>query len=178
MNPVHIVLVCFIVIVSASPLISNRKDNQHHVLLVAEPKYNALENNSSTEAYKNVLHIPFTGPYVGPRMIKPKQFDSNDVVEGRKKSKLKKLKKIFLPIIIFVLVKALVFIPMALFILSFKAWNAIQLSFVSFVAAAAVAVWKFCTKVNQDVSPPLIHAGPDLDGIDPHLLAYNGYVPY
>ncbi|CAG9817454.1 unnamed protein product [Phaedon cochleariae] len=65
-------------------------------------------------------------------------------------------KKIFVPILIFILIKAMTLIPLALGVLGIKAWNAIQLSFVSFVSALAMAVWKLCSKVHHE-PPQIIH---------------------
>ncbi|XP_050310621.1 uncharacterized protein LOC126746409 isoform X2 [Anthonomus grandis grandis] len=74
--------------------------------------------------------------------------------EARKKSKIK---KIFVPILVFIFIKAITLIPLALGLLSIKAWNAIQLSFVSFVTTIALAVWKLCSKVNGDQPQPQIY---------------------
>ncbi|VEN61887.1 unnamed protein product [Callosobruchus maculatus] len=95
-----------------------------------------------------------------------------------------KIKKALMPIAIFVIIKAMILIPLALGLLGFKAWNAMQLAFISFVSASALAIWKFCTKVHQDQAPAIVHAA-----WDPHHLhtdrtdlsqqvAYSAYAPY
>lgn len=73
------------------------------------------------------------------------------IVSGRKS----KFKKIAAPIIIFVLLKAIIFIPLALGIVGLKAWNAMQLSFVSFVATIGLAVYQLCKKISDDTAPPI-----------------------
>nr|XP_023027491.1 uncharacterized protein LOC111515498 [Leptinotarsa decemlineata] len=104
------------------------------------------------------------------------KFGSGSEVQARKKSKLK---KIFVPILIFILIKAMTLIPLALGILGIKTWNAIQLSFISFVSALAMAVWKLCSKISHP-PPQIIH-----NAWDPHLhhdrsdlgqqMAYSAY---
>lgn len=79
-------------------------------------------------------------------------------------------------------------IPLALGVLSLKTWNAIQLSFISFVTTLGMAVWKLCTKVNGDhPQPQVIHEAYDphhhhyaasrSDQIQGAEMAYNGYAP-
>lgn len=82
-------------------------------------------------------------------------------------------------------------IPLALGILGIKTWNAIQLSFVSFVTTLALAVWKLCSKVNGDhPHPQVIHETFDPHHFDHHhiaasrsdqmegvQMAYNAYAP-
>lgn len=85
-----------------------------------------------------------------------------------------------MPILLIVLLKALILIPLALGITGFKAWNAIQLSFVSFVVSIGLAIWKLCTKISHDKPPAIIHAaaGWDYDRADAttgQQLAYNAY---
>lgn len=59
-----------------------------------------------------------------------------------------KLKKLFIPLFVFVLLKAMTLIPLALGVLGLKAWNALQLSFFSFITAFALAVFQLCKKVR------------------------------
>ncbi|XP_060529382.1 uncharacterized protein LOC132703882 [Cylas formicarius] len=112
------------------------------------------------------------------------KFDADSEVQARKKSKIK---KIFIPILVFILIKAMTLIPLALGILAIKAWNAIQLSFISFVTTLAMAVWKLCSKVSGDHPPPpqIIHehwdphhyAAARSDDIEGMQMAYSGYAP-
>jgi hypothetical protein len=111
------------------------------------------------------------------------RFNSGSQVEARKKSKLK---KIFVPIFIFILIKAMVMIPLALGILAIKTWNALQLSFVSFVVALALGVWQLCKKVSGDsVHPHIVAHSPwELDKIaargfneEAQKMAYAAYAP-
>lgn len=58
-----------------------------------------------------------------------------------------KLKKIVIPIMVFVLLKAMTLIPLALGVLGLKAFNALQLSFFSFIVSIALAIFQLCKKV-------------------------------
>ncbi|CAF4838431.1 unnamed protein product [Pieris macdunnoughi] len=75
-----------------------------------------------------------------------------------------KLKKIIVPILVFVLLKAMTLIPLAIGVLGLKAWNALQLSFFSFVVSVGLAIFQLCKKFTQiaaDNSHPQIAAhGP------------------
>ncbi|XP_014291121.1 uncharacterized protein Osi19 [Halyomorpha halys] len=76
-------------------------------------------------------------------------------VEG--KGKKKKLRKLLVPIVVFVLLKAMTLIPLALGVLGLKAWNALQLSFFSFVTSLALAIFNLCKKVASDSTVPVAH---------------------
>jgi hypothetical protein len=52
------------------------------------------------------------------------------------------------------LLKALTLIPLFIGILGIKAWNALQLSFGSFVLSFALAIFQFCKKLAGDSAPP------------------------
>ncbi|KAF2893999.1 hypothetical protein ILUMI_12177 [Ignelater luminosus] len=80
----------------------------------------------------------------------------NGVQEARKS----KLKKIIIPIFIFILLKAITLIPLALGVLGLKAWNALQLSFFSFVVSIALAVFQLCKKIAADGHPQIAAHGP------------------
>ena len=67
-------------------------------------------------------------------------------VEARKS----KLKKVFIPIMVVVLLKAMTLIPLALGVLGLKAWNALQLSFFSFITATGLAIFTLCKKVSNE----------------------------
>ncbi|CAG9760738.1 unnamed protein product [Ceutorhynchus assimilis] len=80
---------------------------------------------------------------------------SGNAVEGRKKSKVK---KVLAPILIILLLKAITLIPLALGILGIKTWNALQLSFFSFVTSVVLAVWKICSKFSDHHhAPHVVH---------------------
>lgn len=76
--------------------------------------------------------------------FKLKLSDKSNGVESRKS----KLKKVFIPIMIFVLLKAITLIPMALGVLGLKAWNSLQLSFFSFMVSVGLAIFQLCKKVK------------------------------
>lgn len=67
---------------------------------------------------------------------------------GVSESRKSKLKKIAIPILTFVLLKAITLVPLGLGILGIKAFNALQLSFFSFVISVALAVFQLCRKVR------------------------------
>ncbi|XP_014250016.1 uncharacterized protein LOC106666965 [Cimex lectularius] len=110
--------------------------------------------------------------------------DSGDIVEG--KGRKSKLRKMLVPLVVFVLLKAMTLIPLALGVLGLKAWNALQLSFFSFVTSLALAIFNLCKKVASDGTVPVAHAFaepyhyaarnlivPEVD--DAQELAYRGY---
>jgi len=77
-------------------------------------------------------------------------------------------------------------VPLFIGALGLKAWNALQLSFFSFVISVALAIFQLCKKIAADASPPqLIAHGPwdaspaqyqAARGSDPHTLAYSSYI--
>lgn len=71
------------------------------------------------------------------------KFNSSPV-ESRKS----KLKKVAIPILTFILLKVITLVPLGLGILGIKAFNALQLSFFSFVISVGLAVFQLCRKVN------------------------------
>ncbi|CAH2059290.1 unnamed protein product, partial [Iphiclides podalirius] len=115
------------------------------------------------------LPIADTKVTVSPRNLENDELSLNikfnkegarSVGEARKA----KLKKIIVPILVFVLLKAMTLIPLAIGVLGLKAWNALQLSFFSFVVSVALAIFQLCKKFTQiaaDNSHPQIAAhGP------------------
>ncbi|KDR24516.1 uncharacterized protein LOC110828620 [Zootermopsis nevadensis] len=116
--------------------------------------------------------------------LKFDQEDSADNATEARRRKKSKLKKILVPIAIFLLLKALTLIPLFIGILGIKAWNALQLSFGSFVLSFALAIFQLCKKLAGDSAPPqpiVAHASGwesqrSLDtGFDAHNLVYNAY---
>lgn len=88
-----------------------------------------------------------------------------------------KLKKLFVPLFVFVLLKAMTLIPLALGVLGLKAWNALQLSFFSFITAFSLAIFQLCKKVSSK-SPPacgyflnFLHSQLAADSHHPHIAA-------
>lgn len=70
---------------------------------------------------------------------------NNAPVESRKS----KLKKVAIPILTFILLKVITLVPLGLGILGIKAFNALQLSFFSFVISVGLAVFQLCRKVRN-----------------------------
>jgi hypothetical protein len=107
--------------------------------------------------------------------------DDSDVVAGRKS----KLRRIFIPILVFLLLKIITLVPLFIGALGLKAWNALQLSFFSFVISVALAIFQLCKKIAADSGPPQIVAHGHFDpsaaqysvarSSDPHTLAYRSY---
>ncbi|OAD62718.1 hypothetical protein WN48_06917 [Eufriesea mexicana] len=75
------------------------------------------------------------------------KFGQGRAVEEARKSKLK---KVVIPILVFVLLKAMTLIPLAIGVLGLKAWNALQLSFFSFIVAVGMAIFQLCKKIAAD----------------------------
>lgn len=86
------------------------------------------------------------------------KFGQGRGVEEARKSKLK---KVVIPILVFVLLKAMTLIPLAIGVLGLKAWNALQLSFFSFIVAVGMAIFQLCKKIAADGhgAPLAAHGG-------------------
>lgn len=106
-----------------------------------------LENDEMTVSIK--LAPEARSAVEGNRVTQPQNirnlYDKCDLYFPARKSKLK---KILVPIMVFVLLKAMTLIPLALGVLGLKAFNALQLSFFSFVASIALAIFQLCKKVS------------------------------
>lgn len=116
--------------------------------------------------------------------LKFDQEDSSDNATEARRKKKSKLKKILIPIAVFLLLKALTLIPLFIGILGIKAWNALQLSFGSFVLSFALAIFQLCRKLVGDPAPPqpiVAHTSGwesqrSFDtGFDAQNLAYSAY---
>jgi hypothetical protein len=70
--------------------------------------------------------------------------------------------------LVFVLLKAMTLIPLAIGVLGLKAWNALQLSFFSFVISVALAIFQLCKKIAADASQTQAFHAP----YDPHYSAH------
>lgn len=98
------------------------------------------------------------------------------------------MKKVIVPVLVFVLLKAMTLVPLALGVLGIKAWNALQLSFFSFVISLALAVFQLCKKLASDHgSGHVLAHGPwdsyqaahyaarSLSSTDAQNMAYNAH---
>ncbi|CAG9817455.1 unnamed protein product [Phaedon cochleariae] len=116
------------------------------------------------KTHKVSIKMPFVGTItIGARNLDSDELDFNlnfggtEVVEGRKS----KLKKILIPILVFILLKAITVVPLALGVLILKAWNALQLSFFSFVISTGLAIFQLCKKIAENNAHAQISAhGP------------------
>lgn len=80
--------------------------------------------------------------------------------QGRDEARKSKLKKVVIPILVFVLLKAMTLIPLAIGVLGLKAWNALQLSFFSFIVSVGMAIFQLCKKIAADSHGAPIAHGP------------------
>lgn len=85
------------------------------------------------------------------------KFGQGRAVDEARRSKLK---KVIIPILVFVLLKAITLIPLAIGILGLKAWNALQLSFFSFIVSVGMAIFQLCKKIAADSHAAPIAHGP------------------
>lgn len=115
--------------------------------------FDNIENFIQTHDVTFQLPLADTKVTVSPRNLDNEELSVNikfgsegarSVGEARKA----KLKKIIVPILVFVLLKAMTLIPLAIGVLGLKAWNALQLSFFSFVVSVALAIFQLCKKVS------------------------------
>ncbi|XP_036674827.3 uncharacterized protein Osi19 isoform X1 [Drosophila suzukii] len=67
-----------------------------------------------------------------------------------KKGKKHRLRKLAMPILVLILLKAITVIPMAIGILKIKAFNALALGFFSFIVSVGLAIFQLCKKIAHD----------------------------
>lgn len=85
-----------------------------------------------------------------PKQLNEDEMNLNVKFAGvEERGKKHKLKKIMVPILVFILLKAMTLVPLALGVLGLKAWNALQLSFFSFIISFGLAVFQLCKKVRS-----------------------------
>ncbi|XP_055586226.1 uncharacterized protein LOC129738922 [Uranotaenia lowii] len=149
----------------------------------------------NVEQYLKSHDVTFKLPVADAKItVSPRNIDNEELSltvsfpksSGRSvgEARKSKLKKIVIPIMVFVLLKAMTLIPMALGILGLKAWNSLQLSFFSFIVSVGLAIFQLCKKIAADNHHPHIaahgpwdtrsfgSAQPEFAGQD---LVYNAY---
>ncbi|XP_026754035.1 uncharacterized protein LOC113514217 isoform X1 [Galleria mellonella] len=131
--------------------------------------FDSIENFIQSHDVSFQLPLADTKVTVSPRNLDQDELSLNikfnkDGARSVGEARKAKLKKIIVPILVFVLLKAMTLIPLAIGVLGLKAWNALQLSFFSFVVSVALAIFQLCKKFTQiaaDNSHPQIAAhGP------------------
>ncbi|XP_072389934.1 uncharacterized protein [Diabrotica undecimpunctata] len=172
------------------------KRNNYASNEIESRSYDNLED--SVEDYIKKHDVKFRVPLIGDVTVDSSALDSEQVEvkwnfgsgraldEGRKHKK-SKIKKILSPILIFILLKAITLVPFAIGVLGLKAWNGLQLAFISFIISAGLAIFQLCQKLAADHAHAHIStAGPwesvgssqwgrSLDEDDAQKLAYSAY---
>ncbi|XP_073820281.1 DUF1676 domain-containing protein Osi19 isoform X1 [Musca autumnalis] len=99
------------------------------------------------------------------------KFSGDGVVEGKgkkgsifKKGKKHRLRKMAMPIMVLILLKAITIIPMAIGILKIKALNALGLGFFSFLVSVGLAIFQVCKKIASEHHSAHITAHGPWDG--------------
>lgn len=87
-----------------------------------------------------------------------------------------KIRKILVPIMIFILLKAMTLVPLAIGVLGLKAWNALQLSFFSFIISIALAIFQLCKKIASDSAAPAVHAAGPWEYSAAHYAAARNFL--
>ncbi|ENN79234.1 uncharacterized protein LOC109535122 isoform X1 [Dendroctonus ponderosae] len=131
--------------------------------------------------------VTFKVPVIGDVTVDSRKLDDDEInfklnfgSEVEERGKKHKLKKVFIPILTFILLKAITVVPFIIGVLAFKAWNGLQLSLMSFVIASGLAIFQLCQKLASDSHAPVILDHPpaqykrSLD--DSQQLAYSAYV--
>ncbi|XP_073820283.1 DUF1676 domain-containing protein Osi19 isoform X2 [Musca autumnalis] len=90
------------------------------------------------------------------------KFSGDGVVEG--KGKKHRLRKMAMPIMVLILLKAITIIPMAIGILKIKALNALGLGFFSFLVSVGLAIFQVCKKIASEHHSAHITAHGPWDG--------------
>lgn len=145
------------------------------------------------EEYIQSHDVTFKLPFESQVTLGARNLDSDELnlklkFSEEARGKKSKLKKIIVPIMVFILLKAITLIPLALGVLGLKAWNALQLSFFSFVISVALAIFQLCKKIASDnVPPPITAHGPwdsayasrsfdePQPSVDAQEMAYSAY---
>lgn len=100
--------------------------------------------------------LPIAGAKVtvSPRNLEEEELNVNINFSGEEEARASgiaprksKLKKIVVPILIFVLLKVMTVVPLLFGVLGLKAWNALQLTFFSFIVSFGLAIFQLCKKV-------------------------------
>lgn len=124
---------------------------------------------SKVQAYLATHDATFKLPFDSEVRVSARNLDEDQLSfdvkfgEGRavQEARRSKLKKVIIPILVFLLLKALTLIPLAIGVLGLKAWNALQLSFFSFVVSVGLAIFQLCKKIAADShAAPLAAHGP------------------
>lgn len=90
------------------------------------------------------------------------KFAGDGVVEG--KGKKHRLRKMIMPLMVLILLKAMTVIPMAIGILKIKAFNALALGFFSFIVSVGLAIFQLCKKIAAEHHSAHITAHGPWDG--------------
>ncbi|XP_012255483.2 uncharacterized protein LOC105685706 [Athalia rosae] len=123
----------------------------------------------TVQSYLASHDVTFKLPFESSVKVSPRNIDDDELTfnvkfgEGRavQEARKSKLKKVIIPILVFVLLKAMTLIPLAIGVLGLKAWNALQLSFFSFVVSVGLAIFQLCKKIAADShAAPLAAHGP------------------
>ncbi|CRK87099.1 CLUMA_CG000828, isoform A [Clunio marinus] len=139
------------------------------------------------QSHDVTVNVPTVGAKVtiSPKSLNDDEFNVNVKFTNGARTRKSKLKKLFIPLFVFVLLKAMTLIPLALGVLGLKAWNALQLSFFSFITAFSLAIFQLCKKLAADSHHPQIAAhGPwdhgrsisEKPSSEGQNMAYNAYV--
>ncbi|SPP80190.1 uncharacterized protein LOC117583076 isoform X2 [Drosophila guanche] len=75
---------------------------------------------------------------------------NGDEEDGEARGKKHRLRKLAMPILVLILLKAITVIPMAIGILKIKAFNALALGFFSFLVSVGLAIFQLCKKIAHD----------------------------
>ncbi|KAF5276266.1 hypothetical protein FQA39_LY06615 [Lamprigera yunnana] len=172
------------------------KRNGFHPNEISGRSDSSLEDN--VEQYIQSHDVKFKLPLGGSSVTVTAGNLDNDEIDfklrlsennGEAKGRKSKLKKIIVPIFIFILLKAITLIPLALGVLGLKAWNALQLSFFSFIISIGLAIFQLCKKIASDghhahIAHPWessyarsFEAQPvPADKEEAQTMAYNAYV--
>ncbi|XP_017102808.2 uncharacterized protein Osi19 isoform X2 [Drosophila bipectinata] len=76
--------------------------------------------------------------------------ESDDATDVEARGKKHRLRKLAMPILVLILLKAITVIPMAIGILKIKAFNALALGFFSFIVSVGLAIFQLCKKIAHD----------------------------
>ncbi|KAL1498048.1 hypothetical protein ABEB36_008908 [Hypothenemus hampei] len=154
------------------------------------------DNNQSTQSLENALEtfikskdVAFQLPLLGKLTMDSRKLNDEEINfrlnfannGSEERGKKYKLKKVLIPILTLVLLKAVTIVPFILGALTYKAYSSLKFALGSFVISAALAIFQICQKLAANSQSPVVLDHPPFDHYDRSItenglnLAYSGH---
>nr|CAI5852278.1 unnamed protein product [Callosobruchus analis] len=158
---------------------------------LSEVNQRSLDLERKIENYVKTHDLTFKLPIGGKITMGARNLDNDELdvtwkfedrsIEARHRHKKNNIKRIVLPFLVIILLKAIVIVPLALGVLIWKAFQALQLSLISFVISSGLAIFQFARKIAENnahahvVAEPPAHAHIARSIDEPQMMAYSAY---